>query len=74
MDITPELDLWPPNADSPTETAKIKKLAGAASALGAHGVLFVTAASAFHQTTVGRIQSAFANSGRIVRIVSVLRS
>lgn len=51
------------------ETAKSKKLADAASVLGAHGGR--TAASAFHGTTVGRIQSAFANSARIARIASV---
>lgn len=52
------------------ETAKIQKLADAARVLGAHGVLFVTAASGFQSTTLERIRQAFPGASPLARIAS----
>jgi hypothetical protein len=87
MAATPELDLWPPDAERPIEidicvqrgpelwigeakiadrlgtakdeNAKLAKLAEAANVLGAHGVLFVTAAPEFRDATKARILATF---------------
>ncbi len=87
MAATPELDLWPPEAERPIEidicvqrgpelwigeakvadrlgtakeeNAKLAKLSEAATVLGAHGVLFLTAATDFRDATKDRIRAIF---------------